>query len=107
MANASKKTATKANATPPARRAQLNPQASDDPVAKASAAVTKGLQTSADAVKQAKEEGDDIVNVRVPQAFRLTDDNRVETQYTAETRTMPRSHAEHDYSVANGVEILK
>lgn len=93
--------------TPPARRAQLNPQASGDPVAAASAATVKGPVTAVDAVAHAKEEGEDIVNVRVPQAFRLTTDDRVETQYTAETRHMPRSHAEHDYSVANGVEILK
>lgn len=95
----------KSNSTPPARRAQLTPQASGDPVA-AAAVVARGPQSPEVAVEKAKEAGDDVVKVIVPQAFRLTTDDRVETQYTTQTRTMPRSHAEHPYCVANGVEIV-
>lgn len=98
--------AKKPNPVPPSRRAQLTPQASGDPVAASAAALSKGPQSSTDALEQAKEAGDDIVTVSVPQPFRLTTDDRVETQYTPSTTKMPRSHAEHPYSVANGVQIL-
>lgn len=96
----------KPNAVPPARRAQLSPQASGDPVAASAAALSKGPQSSTEAIEQAKDAGDDIVTVNVPQPFRLTTDDRVETQYTTTTIKMPRTHAEHPYSVANGVKIL-
>lgn len=49
----------------------------------------------------------DMVTVIVPKAFRLTDDAFREHAYDVGIQEMPRAHAEHNYSVANGVTIPK
>lgn len=104
MATAAKKTDSK---SAPARRAQLTPQAAGDPVAAAAEALMAGKPSNgAEIVQEAKEAGEEIVNVKVPQAFRLTLDSHHEIAYDAHTAKMPKAHAEHWYAKANGVEIV-
>lgn len=50
---------------------------------------------------------DEIIMANVKQAFNFTDDNHKTTRYEAGAQKMPRSHAEHWYSQANGVTIVK
>jgi len=49
----------------------------------------------------------DMVTAIVPRQFRLTDDAFREHIYEVGIQEMPRAHAEHKYSVANGVTIPK
>ena len=49
----------------------------------------------------------DLVAVFVPHPFILTTSGHRETHYDAGVQDMPRAHAEHDYSRAHGVEIVK
>ncbi len=49
----------------------------------------------------------DMVTAIVPKAFRLTDDAFREHLYDVGIQEMPRAHAEHKYSIANGVTIPK
>lgn len=51
----------------------------------------------------ADETGDKVVTVNVPKAFILTDDLHREFRYAAGACKMPSSHADHWYSLANGV----
>lgn len=46
------------------------------------------------------------VEVNIPKAFNLTDDNHVMHAYGPGKRMMPVSHAEHFYAKANGVTIV-
>lgn len=55
----------------------------------------------------AAEEEDEIVMVSAPRAFNLTLDNGTVKEYGSGGQRMPRSHAEHWYAKANGVEIVK
>lgn len=48
---------------------------------------------------------EEVVTVLTPKTFRLTLDNGTMVEYKAGNPTMPRSHAEHFYSIANGVSI--
>lgn len=103
MATAAKKTA---NTTAPNRRAQLTPQAAGDPVAAAAEALMSGKPSNgAEAVKEAKEAGEEVVKVKVPKRFVLTLDSHHEIAYDEHTTSMPKAHAEHWYAKANGVEI--
>ncbi len=77
----------------------------DSPMNKAFAGLTQGPATQQEAVKQAKRSGEDIVTVVVPKAFKLTDDKYRLFEYEAGVIDMPLSHAEHKYSIANGVTI--
>lgn len=71
----------------------------DDPIA----AVSRGL---ANVQAQADTSADEPqVEVTVPKAFYLTDDNHERHHYPAGTKRMPESHAGHWYAVANGVTI--
>lgn len=103
---ASKKTAAKA-VTRPATRAQLTPQASGDPVAKASDAAKLGPMSAEEATNAAEAAGEDIVMASVPKGFRLTLDTYREVVYEAGAQQMPRSHAEHWYAKANGVKVAR
>ena len=47
----------------------------------------------------------EMVSVTVPRAFILNDDGGVKHNYGPGVQDMPRSHAEHYYAAANGVEI--
>lgn len=49
----------------------------------------------------------DMVTVIVPKQFRLTDNAFREHAYEVGIQEMPRAHAEHKYSKANGVTIPK
>ena len=49
-----------------------------------------------------KEEQVDVV---VPKAFRLTDDGHIVYPYSTGPQKMPKSHASHPYSIANGVKL--
>lgn len=46
------------------------------------------------------------VEVDIPHAFKLTDDGHVTHDYSAGHHSIPRSHAEHPYAIANGVKLL-
>jgi hypothetical protein len=49
-------------------------------------------------------EPEPTVKVNIPRTFKLTDDNHVIHQYNAgPNQDIPVSHAEHFYSIANGV----
>lgn len=48
---------------------------------------------------------EEVVTVLTPKRYRLTLDNGTVVEYQAGNPTMPRSHAEHFYSKANGVTI--
>ena len=50
---------------------------------------------------------DGEVMVIVPKDYTLTDDAHQKFNYTTFTRHMPRSHAEHWFSVAQGVQIVE
>lgn len=53
--------------------------------------------------------GDEKVTVRIPHAYNLhvlVDGGSQIIRYEAGVDEMPRSHAEHQYSVDNGVEIV-
>lgn len=45
------------------------------------------------------------VEVIVPHAFKLTDDGHIVHPYPAGKQKMPKAHAEHPYSIANGVTL--
>jgi len=92
-------------ASNPARRHQLNPQASGDPIAQGAQASSAGPRKAADVAKAAKAEGQDVVQVLVPRTFRLTADDRVETEYKEGVCQMPAAHFEHPYVKANGVKL--
>ena len=107
MATAKKPVAA-SKAVAPARRAQLTPQASGDPIAAAAAALMHGTpKQGEEAAAEAKKEGEAVVHVNVPTPFRLTLDNLQEIQYHVGAQKMPLAHAEHWYAKANGVEIVK
>lgn len=53
--------------------------------------------------EQATEE--EVVIVLTPKRYHLTLDDGTVVEYQAGTPSMPRSHAEHFYSIANGVTI--
>lgn len=89
------------------RRKQLNPQAANDPIAAGAAATAGGPRSSADVAAEAKEHGDEVVQVHVPRTFRLTTDDRIETEYKAGAQLMPLEHFEHPYTKANGVTRVK
>lgn len=48
---------------------------------------------------------DDSITVVVPKPFILNADDGKQHTYQAGTQEMPRSHAEHWWSVANGVAV--
>lgn len=50
---------------------------------------------------------DDLVDVVVPNPFRLVGQDHRARNYAAGTYPMPRAHAEHWFSKANGVKIYK
>ena len=102
---ASKNQPAKKAVTRPATRAQLTPQASGDPVAKASEAAKLGPMSADEAAKQAEEAGEEMVMATVTKAFRLTLDSYREVVYEPGVQEMPRSHAEHWYAKANGVKL--
>lgn len=79
----------------------------DSPVIKALGGATAGPASQQEAVKLARRHGEDIVTAVVPKAFKLTDDRYRMFEYDAGVIDMPRSHAEHKYSIANGVSIHK
>lgn len=60
--------------------------------------------------KAAAPKSDPKVTVTVPRPFRLhvlTDKGSEIVQYDSGIQEMPKSHAEHDYSIANGVEVVQ
>lgn len=89
------------------RRAQLNPQAAGDPIAKGAESASKGPRKAEDAAREAKAEGEDVVMAIVPHTFRLTTDDHAQTEYKEGTQPMPLSHFEHPYAQANGVKRYK
>lgn len=50
---------------------------------------------------------EELVTAIVPKSFKLTLDDHTQVQYHAGTQDMPRSHAEHWFSGAMGVEIYE
>lgn len=48
---------------------------------------------------------EDRVEVVVPRAFILTDDGHIAHRYPKGRQFMPRSHAEHPYTLAHGVTL--
>lgn len=56
--------------------------------------------------KSGEEKQEPEVEVNVPKAFKLTDDGHIMHNYSVGRQKMPKSHAEHFYSIANGVTIL-
>lgn len=97
-----------AKKTPPAAgRRQLSPAVTNDPVAAAATKQGEGVVEAAQAAAEAKAQGEEVVTVNVPRAFRLTLDDRTEVAYHPGAAMMPISHAEHWYAQANGVTILK
>ena len=48
---------------------------------------------------------DDLVDVVVPKAFKLTTDGGAEVEYRPGTYPMPQSHAEHWFTRAQGVTV--
>lgn len=60
------------------------------------------------APRRRKVDADDpMVTVTVPRPYRLQAEPGVISSYTAGVQEMPKSHAEHQYSVDNGVAIYK
>lgn len=102
----SKKTpaAKKVADTAPEPRKQLNPQAADDPMAKAAMAQANGPKSASDAGQEAEEAGEDTVRAYVPHTFRLTRDDHTVIEYTEGVHAkMPLADFEHSYAKANGV----
>ncbi len=87
----------------PSVRAQLTPQASDDPIARAAAGGGQA-QSSDEAAAEAKEKGDAVIKVIVPRTFRLTLDDNSMFEYREGVCQMPAAHFEHAYAKANGVK---
>jgi len=79
----------------------------NSPINKSLAAQTQGPADQQQALKIAKDEGDDIVTAVVPKNFNLTDNQHRLFEYEAGVIDMPRSHAEHWFAVAQGVSIHK
>jgi hypothetical protein len=52
-------------------------------------------------------EDESTVTAIIPHKFILNIDHHQQVQYVAGTQLMPRAHAEHKWSVANGVQIFK
>ena len=50
---------------------------------------------------------EEMVTCTIPQGFKLTLDDGTEIDIKAGTDELPRSHAEHWYSKAHGVEIAE
>lgn len=59
-----------------------------------------------EATTEKKADESDRVTVRIPRGFILTDDLGRPFTYARGIEDMPRAHAEHWYSKANGVEIV-
>lgn len=100
---------TAARARDPIRRSLTaaqapQPNARTDDALQAS---TFGTRLELTAEEIAKENNESVVQVQVPNAFMLTDDQHRQIEYTPETDRMPKSHAEHWYSKAQGVRIRK
>lgn len=55
------------------------------------------------AVTKEKVDTEPMVSVFIPKDFRLTIDHSTVIDYKAGPRMIPKDHAEHWYSIANGV----
>ena len=82
-----------------------------DTIAGGADTVTGGAtgEAATEAVMQAADEvtADDSVFVSVPKAFQLRLTHEKVLSIPSGARSMPRAHAEHWYSQANGVTILE
>lgn len=87
------------------RRAQIAPV--DSAITQQAAQAGKPNLDAKTAVTEAKEQGEDTVTVMVPRRFNLTLDNFKRVTYEAGIQEMPVAHAEHKYTIANGVTIYK
>lgn len=84
------------------RNSGVNPLENDKPP-KTSAIVTTSTRSPEDVAAANHEE---TVLVVVPKFFNYTDPQHTVFPYQAGTYRMPRSHAEHWYSNANGVRAV-
>lgn len=48
---------------------------------------------------------EELVSVTIPRAFRLAHDDGTHTQYEPGVQDIPKSHADHWYTKAHGVEL--
>lgn len=90
------------NVPPPVVKNPLAPPGASEKDHDALANSTDG--TGANKPVRERKKIEDLVSVTVPQRFNLTLDHGVVVEYAAGIQDMPKSHAEHWYAKANGVE---
>lgn len=93
--------ATKPPATPAKKAA--DPRGSAPPVPPEAGAAKPTTPPAEDDPKPRKRK-EELVSVTIPRAFRLAHDDGTHTQYEPGVQDIPKSHADHWYTKAHGVE---